>query len=107
MSRTIRRPHKHLLRWWLPELQAVALTQSKEDWRQKRLPGLHYSQQEPVIVRRVQSDIHRFFAGPGKYSRRVYQRKFKQCWKVEMHHVLQSGEWDAYMDPELYYPYML
>ena len=107
MSRTIRRPHKHLLRWWLPELQAVALTQSKQDWRQKRLPGLYYSQQEPVIVRRVQSDIHRFFAGPGQYSRMLYNRKMKQNSKQQIHRMIRTEEWESYLKPELYYPYML
>lgn len=103
MSRTIRRPYKHLLRWWLPELQA--LTQSKRDWRQKRLPGLYYSRQEPVIVRRLQSDIHRFFAGPGAYSRKIYNRKFKQRSKKEIHHTLRTVDQDTYMEPKIYYPY--
>lgn len=105
MARTIRRTEMHLLKWWLPELKA--LTQSEHPWRQHRLPGLLYSRQEPRIVRAVQSDRHRFFCGPEKFNRRRYQKLFKQSWQRELRRVIRSDDWDTYMDPEIYYPYML
>ena len=107
MSRTIRRNQKHslyLLKWWLPKLQVV--TTSRDDWRCKRLPGLLYSPYESKIVRRVQTDMHRFFCGPNHYSRNIWHRKYRQQSKVQLHHANLAEDWDDCTVARIYYPYM-
>lgn len=104
MSRTIRRTEKHLLKWWLPELEVVV--RSKHPWRQQRLPGLLYSKQETQIVRTLQTDKHRFFAGPGVFSRNRWQRKFRQASRMQLHHAKLIEDWDDVAVPLIYYPYM-
>lgn len=104
MSRTIRRPESHLLRWWLPNLDV--LTRSTDDWRQTRLPGLLYSPEEALIVRKVQSDLHRFFSGPDHLHRNRIHRKYRQRSRRNIRQHLRKGEWDDYVSPEIYHPYM-
>ena len=107
MSRTIRRPELHLMRWWLPSLAEHVFVKSQDPWRQQRMPGVYYSKQEPKIIRRLQTDIHRFFHGPPAYNRKRYQKMFRQTWRREVKKLFREDNLEAYLDPEIYYPYFI
>lgn len=104
MARTIRRPYKHLLHWWLPNLGPAVTTQ--DDWRQHRLPKLLYSKSEAQIVRIVQSDHHRFFSGVGRYSRKRYHKQFRQLSRRKILSHVRGDCWDDFVDAKRYFePY--
>lgn len=105
MSRTIRRPERHLLTCWLPELNV--LTASTDDWRRRRLPGLLHSPYKSDVVRKVQTDNHRFFHSPESFQRNRWHRKFRQQTRLAIHHAIRDDEdRELPLNPDLYYPYM-
>ena len=100
MSRTIRRPQAHLIRWWLPD-NHTALTRTRHPKLHKRLQ----CRQDSVIVREVQSDIHRFFCGPSKFSRNTWERQIRSSTKHQVHQYLRLEDYEI-LHPIVHRPYM-
>lgn len=99
MSRTIRRSQLHLIRWWMPNIGPSV--PSKDPWQRSRRPGLLYNKDEPVVVRRLQSDIHRFFAGPGLYYKKKNAKKIRSCMKEQIRKSVRAAEYDDFLTGRL------
>ena len=97
MSRTIRRPCRHLIQWWLPKGE-IAYPQ-RNPWHQVRYPGRLVHDEEPQIVRTLQSDLHRFFSGVGKYNKHCKNKQVRQQVRLNIHRVVRSDELDSFQPP--------
>ncbi len=98
MSRTIRRTEIHLIRWWLEE---PVILKSRSAWRQHLLPGLKETKHESKQSRLMQTDAHQFHAGPERFQRKRWHRRYRQMTKLQ----LMQCE-DPQLNPKLFYPYM-